>query len=132
MVISPVTVMPCLGLLCAILRYYVALGEISETSRFPPLQNLFKIVYRTIQLPGNHCRRFTKLTLPFAYTVHSGPIPQTDNTNGHCDLSYTFHKQIANVSQHVFVILLWGILTSPLKRSIFQTSVDLSPLSDFP
>ena len=31
-----------------------------------------------------------------------------------CDLSHTFHKQVANVSQHVFVILLWGILTSPL------------------
>ena len=31
-----------------------------------------------------------------------------------CDLLHTFHKQVANVSQHVFVILLWGILTSPL------------------
>ena len=31
-----------------------------------------------------------------------------------CDLSHTFHKQVTNVSQHVFVILLWGILTSPL------------------
>ena len=31
-----------------------------------------------------------------------------------CDLSHTFHKQITNVSQHVFVILLWGILTSHL------------------
>ena len=29
-----------------------------------------------------------------------------------CDLSHTFHKQVTNVSQHVFVILLWGILTS--------------------
>ena len=33
-----------------------------------------------------------------------------------CDLLHTFHKQVANVSQHVFVILLWGILTSPLSR----------------
>ena len=30
-----------------------------------------------------------------------------------CDLSHTFHKQVTNVSQHVFVILLWGILISP-------------------
>ena len=33
-----------------------------------------------------------------------------------CDLSHTFPKQVTNVSQHVFVILLWGILTSPLKK----------------
>ena len=33
-----------------------------------------------------------------------------------CDLSYTFHKQVTNVSQHVFVILLWGILTSLLSK----------------
>ena len=31
-----------------------------------------------------------------------------------CDLSHTYHKQVTNVSQHVFVILLWGMLTSPL------------------
>ena len=35
-----------------------------------------------------------------------------------CDLPHTFHKQVTNVSQHVFVILLWGILTSPLIFSI--------------
>ena len=29
------------------------------------------------------------------------------------DLSHTFHKQVTNVSQHDFVHLLWGILTSP-------------------
>ena len=34
-----------------------------------------------------------------------------------CDLSHTFHKQVTNVSEHVFVILLWGILTSPLSTS---------------
>ena len=31
-----------------------------------------------------------------------------------CDLSHTFYKQVTNVSQHVFVIILWGILTSRL------------------
>ena len=31
-----------------------------------------------------------------------------------CDLSYTFHKQVTTVSQHVFVILLRRILMSPL------------------
>ena len=31
-----------------------------------------------------------------------------------CDLSHIFQKQVSNVSQHIFVILLWGILTSPL------------------
>ena len=33
-----------------------------------------------------------------------------------CDLSHTFHKQVTNVSQHVFVIVLRGILMSPLGR----------------
>ena len=60
------------------------------------------------------CRRFTILTGPCAYTLHSSPIPPTDGTNSLCDLSHTFHKQVTNVSQHVFVIPLWGILTSPL------------------
>ena len=36
-----------------------------------------------------------------------------------CDLSHSFHKQVTNVSQHVFVILLWGILRSPLITSKF-------------
>ena len=31
-----------------------------------------------------------------------------------CDLSHTFHKQVTKVSQHVFVIFLWGILMAPL------------------
>ena len=35
----------------------------------------------------------------------------------YCDLLHTFHKQVTNVSQHVFVILLWGILMSPLRCS---------------
>ena len=35
-----------------------------------------------------------------------------------CDLSHRFHKQVTNVSHHVFVILglLWGILTSSLLK----------------
>ena len=36
-----------------------------------------------------------------------------------CDLSHTFQKQITNVFQHIFVILLWGILTfqhSPVQK----------------
>ena len=51
-----------------------------------------------------------------------------------CDLSHTFHKQVTNVSQHVFVILLWGILTSPLlvywmlelpKQCIYKTGSNI-------
>ena len=38
-----------------------------------------------------------------------------------CDLSHTHHKQVTNVSQHVFVILLWGILTSPLSLIVIIT-----------
>ena len=37
-----------------------------------------------------------------------------------CDLSHTFHKQVTNVSKQVFVILLWGILTSHLKISDYN------------
>ena len=36
-----------------------------------------------------------------------------------CDLLHTFHKQVTNASQHVFDILLWSILTSPLIRKLF-------------
>ena len=53
---------------------------------------------------GDLCRRLTKLTGPCAYTSHSNLIPPTDQ------------KQVTNVSQHVFVILLWGILMSPLSN----------------
>ena len=60
---------------------------------------------------GDLYRRFTKLTLPCAYTLHSNPIPLTDGTKG---LLHTFHKEVTNFSQHVFVILLLGILMSPL------------------
>ena len=40
-----------------------------------------------------------------------------------CDLSHTFHKQVTNVSQHIFVILLWGILISPLIPPSRVTSI---------
>ena len=40
-----------------------------------------------------------------------------------CDLSHAFHKQVPNVSQHVFVILLWGILTSPLLTGVSYAHV---------
>ena len=63
---------------------------------------------------GDLCRRFTKLTQSSAYTLHSNLIPQQMVQMAFCDLSHTFHKQVTNVSQQVFVILLWGILMSPL------------------
>ena len=50
-----------------------------------------------------------------------------------CDLSYTFHKQVTNVSQHVFVILQWGILTSSLRHIIYQdTSITTKPITPPP
>ena len=33
----------------------------------------------------------------------------------YCDLFHAIHKEATNVSQHVFVVLLWEILMSPLK-----------------
>ena len=66
---------------------------------------------------GDLCRRFTKLTGPCAHTLHSNPIPPIMVQAAFCDLLHTLHKQVTNVSKHVFVILLWGILTSPLTRS---------------
>ena len=50
----------------------------------------------------NLCLHFTKLTGPIAYTLHSNPIPQEMVQMAFCDLSHTFHKQVTNVSQHVF------------------------------
>ena len=66
---------------------------------------------------GDFYRCFTKLTAPSACALQSNLTPPTDGTNGFliCDLSQTFRKQVTNVSPHVFVILLWGILMSPLK-----------------
>ena len=49
-----------------------------------------------------------------------------------CDLSHTFHKQVTNVSQHVLVILLWGILTSPLSWSRVAPLRVVVSLSDCP
>ena len=67
---------------------------------------------------GDLSRSLTKLTGPCAYILHSNPIPQQMVQMAFCDLSHTFHKQVTNVSQHVSVILLWGILTSPLREDI--------------
>ena len=44
------------------------------------------------------CRRFTKLTGPSVYTLHSNLIPQQMVQMAFCDLSHTFHKQVTNVS----------------------------------
>ena len=66
------------------------------------------------------CRHFTKLTGPCAYTLHSNPIPQQMVQMAFCALSHTFHEQVTNVSQHVLVILLWGILTSPLTSMVID------------
>ena len=38
------------------------------------------------------CRRFTKQTLPSAYTLNSKLIPQQMVQMAFCDLSHTFHK----------------------------------------
>ena len=53
--------------------------------------------------------------LPIHYMVIQ--YPQQILRMAFCDLLHTFHKQVTNVSQHVFVIQLWGILTSPLNLS---------------
>ena len=77
---------------------FVTLGE---TSKFPPSNNKpFTKCYRRGSV-GDICRRFTKLTGPCAYTLHSDPIPPTDGTNG-------LQKQVTDISQHIFVIYLWG------------------------
>ena len=59
--------------------------------------------------------------LPIHYVIVIR-YPQQMVQMAFCDLSHTFHEQVANVSQHVFVILLWGILMSPL---IVMFHVDL-------
>ena len=93
---------------------------LGETSKFPPSyhknysQNVTEPSKGISYLVGDLYRRFTRLTGPSFYTLHSNLIPQQMVQMAFCDLSHTFHKQVTNVSQHVFVILLWGILTSPL------------------
>ena len=75
---------------------------------------------------GDLCRHFTKLTGPCAYALHSNLIPPTDVQMAFCDLSHTFDQEVTNVSQHVFVILLWGILTTPLTRTIHDHALPTS------
>ena len=52
--------------------------------------------------------------MPIHYIVIR--YPQQIVQMAFCDLSHTVHKQVTNVSQHVFVILLWRILTSQFKN----------------
>ena len=72
---------------------------------------------------GDLCRSFTKLTgsSVIDYTVIR--YPQQMVQMPFCDLLHTFHKQVTNVSQHVFVILLRGISTSPLNISAHSTTL---------
>ena len=63
-----------------------------ETSKFPP-SNLPLTFHKTV---------------PIHYIVNR--YPQQMVQMPFCELSHIFHKQITNVSQHLFVILLWGIL----------------------
>ena len=50
--------------------------------------------------------------MPIHYRVIQYPKPMVQMA--YCDLSHTF--QVTNVSQHVLVILLWGILMFPLVK----------------
>ena len=54
--------------------------------------------------------------VPICYPVIRNP--QQMVLMAFCDWSQTIHEQVTNVSQHDFVILLWGILTSPLTKTI--------------
>ena len=99
-----------------------------ETSQFSPSNNkLFTKGHRTIihinyakeiSCPVDDlCRRFIRLTGPSVYTLQSTcyELPAQHMVQmAFCDLSHTFHKKVTNVSQHVFVIPLWGILSSSL------------------
>ena len=66
--------------------------------------------------------------MPLHYIVIR--YPQQMVQMAFCDLWHTIHKQVTNVSQHVFVILLWGILTSPL--SCFPPTALVSHSPPFP
>ena len=55
--------------------------------------------------------------LPIHYIVIQ--YPQRLLQMAFCDLSHTFHKQVTIISQHVCVILLWGIFSSPLTMWLF-------------
>ena len=67
--------------------------------------------------------------MPIHYKVIR--YPQQMVQMAFCDLSPTFHKQVTNFSQHVFVILLWGILTSPHNLYI-MFHILFSPYSQTP
>ena len=58
--------------------------QIGETSKFPPSHKIYVTEpFKEISYPVTDlCRRFTKLTGPCAYTLHSNPIPPRDGTNG--------------------------------------------------
>ena len=58
--------------------------------------------------------QFADQSAYFTIHRHIGTGSQQMVQMAFCDLSHTFHKQVTNVSQHVFVIVLRGILTSPL------------------
>ena len=93
-----------------------------KTSKFPPsnhklLAKVHRIIQRDQTLVCDLCRCFTNLSVPSACTLHrviQPPPPQQMVQMALCDLSHIFHKQATNVSQQVFVILLWGILMYPL------------------
>ena len=75
---------------------------------------------------GDLCQRFTKLTGLSAYTLHSNLIPQQMVQMAFCDLSHTIHKRVTNVSQHVFVILLWGIRDFPYHATFREKGAKLA------
>ena len=62
--------------------------------------------------------------MPIHYIVIR--YPQQMVQMAFCDLSHTFHNQVTNVSQHVLLILLWEILTSPL-NGCYCTLIDDKP-----
>ena len=79
------------------------------------VSQMFPESSRPINYPvGDLNRLFRKLTGPCDYTLHSNPIPQQMLQNGLCGLFHMFHKQVPDVSQHVFVTVHFGILTPPL------------------
>ena len=96
-------------------------GKGRRQNSLPPTTNFSKNVTepsKGISYPvSDLCQCFTKLTgPPIHYIVILYPQPMVQMT--FCDLSHTFHKQVTNVSQCVFVILLWGILMSPVSTGL--------------
>ena len=51
---------------------------------------------------GDLRKHFKILKGPFVSIVHGYPKLPTVGTNCLCDLPHTFHKQVINVSKHVF------------------------------